>query len=123
MLVRGILYVLVFLIEVMIFAKIRSPKVRQAALLAGSCALYLSWGFWFGAVLLTSIVMNYLLGKWIRQKPIASILWIGILLNLALLERFQVRTRNRDHRSSFITTSVSRISRCLWESRSGPSRR
>jgi alginate O-acetyltransferase complex protein AlgI len=89
MLVRGILYVLVFLIEVMIFAKVRSPRVRQAALLAGSCALYLSWGFWFGTVLLTSIVMNYVLGRWIRRKPIASILWIGILLNLALLSTFK----------------------------------
>jgi alginate O-acetyltransferase complex protein AlgI len=89
MLVRGILYVLVFLIEVMIFAKVRSPKLRQAALLAGSCVLYLSWGFWFGAVLLTSIVMNYFLGRWIRRKPIASVLWTGILLNLVLLSTFK----------------------------------
>jgi len=85
MLVRGILYVLVFLIELVIFAKFRSPKVRQAALLAGSCALYLSWGVWFGAVLLASIVMNYLLGEWIRRRPSAPVLWTGILLNLTLL--------------------------------------
>ena len=71
MFVRGVLYILVFLIELLIFAKFRSPKVRQAALLAGSCALYLSWGVWFGAVLLTSIVMNYLLGEWIRKPPAA----------------------------------------------------
>ena len=87
--VRGILYVLVFLIEVVIFAKFRSPKVRQAGLLAGSCALYLSWGVWFGAVLLASIVMNYLLGEWIRRRPSVSVLWTGVLLNLTLLSTFK----------------------------------
>jgi hypothetical protein len=83
MLARAILYVLIFLIELAIFAKFRSVKVRQACLLAGSCALYLSWGIWFGAVLLASIVMNYLLGAWIRRTPSALILWTGILLVVA----------------------------------------
>ena len=85
MLVRGILYILVFLAVVLVFAKIRSPKVRQSALLAGSFALYLSWGVWFGAVLLASIVMNYLVGDWIRRRPSATALSTGILLNMMLL--------------------------------------
>jgi alginate O-acetyltransferase complex protein AlgI len=89
MLVRGILYILIFLAVVAIFAKFRSPKVRQAALLAASCALYLSWGLWFGAVLLASIVMNYLFGAWIRRHPTATALSTGILLNLALLSVFK----------------------------------
>src|SRR3974390_3160423 len=85
MLVREVLYVSVFLIELAIFAKVRSPKVRQTALLAGSCALYLSWGIGFSAVLLASLVMNYLLGEWVRRKPSVAALWSGILLNLTLL--------------------------------------
>src|SRR5664279_3716582 len=89
MLVRGILYILVFLIVVAIFAKFRSPKVRQFALLAASCAIYLSWGVWFGAVLLASIVMNYLVGEWIRRKLSATALSTGILLNLMLLSAFK----------------------------------
>jgi alginate O-acetyltransferase complex protein AlgI len=89
MLLRGILYVLIFLVVVAIFAKFRSPKVRQSALLAASCALYLSWGFWFGAVLLASILMNYFLGEWVRRKPSASALSTGILLNLMLLSVFK----------------------------------
>src|ERR1035438_6082134 len=89
MLVRAVLYILVFLIELLVFARFRSSKVRQAALLGGSCALYLSWGVWFGAVLLASIVMNYLLGEWIRRQPSAPALSTGILLNLLLLGAFK----------------------------------
>src|ERR1035438_3597002 len=89
MLLRGILYILIFPAVVAIFAKFRSLKVRQAALLAGSCALYLSWGVWFGVVLLASIVMNYLLGEWVRRKPSALALSTGILLNLIVLGTFK----------------------------------
>jgi len=86
---RAILYVLVFLIEAMVLARLRSVKLRQACLLAGSCVLYLSWGIWFGAVLLASIVMNYLLGAWIRRRPTALPLSSGIFLNLLLLGAFK----------------------------------
>jgi alginate O-acetyltransferase complex protein AlgI len=89
MLLRGILYILTFLMAVAIFAKFRSPRVRQVALLAGSGALYLSWGVWFGAVLLASIVMNYFVGEWIRRKLSAVALSSGILLNLVLLGAFK----------------------------------
>src|ERR1022692_1679208 len=89
MLVRGILYILIFLAVVAIFAKFRSPKIRQSALLAASCALYLSWGLWFGAVLLASIVMNYLVGAWIRRQATAPALTTGLVLNLALLSVFK----------------------------------
>ncbi len=89
MLGKAFLYILIFLIELLVFARFRSPKVRQAALLAGSCALYFSWGVGFGAVLVTSIVMNYLLGEWIRKRPAAAALSTGVLLNLALLSAFK----------------------------------
>jgi len=77
------------LLGVVVFAKVRSRSVRQAVLLAGSYALYVTWGVWFAAVLLTSTVMNFLLGRWLRQKPSSLILWTGILLNLALLGSFK----------------------------------
>ncbi len=41
------------------------------------------------AVLVISTAMNFLLGKWLRHKPSASILAAGILLNLALLSVFK----------------------------------
>jgi len=77
------------LLGVVIFAKVRSRRVRQAVLLTGSYALYVNWGVWFAAVLLTSTVMNFLLGRWLRQKPSSPVLWTGILLNLALLGSFK----------------------------------
>jgi alginate O-acetyltransferase complex protein AlgI len=89
MLFRGTLYGLVFLICVGIFAKVRSRAVRQTVLLLASYMLYLSWGVWFGIVLLASTVMNFLLGRWLRRNPSALVLAIGILLNLALLGSFK----------------------------------
>jgi alginate O-acetyltransferase complex protein AlgI len=89
MLFRGILYGLVFLLCVLVFAKVRSRAVRQPVLLIGCYALYLTWGAWFAVVLLTSTVMNFLLGKWLRRNPSWLVLSTGILLNLALLGSFK----------------------------------
>jgi len=89
MLVRSALYGVVFLVCVATFARVRSRGIRQAVLLAGSYVLYLSWGRWFGVVLIASTVMNFLLGQWLRRKPTASVLAIGIGLNLALLGVFK----------------------------------
>ena len=89
MLLRGILYALVFLLCVVVFAKARSRTVRQSVLLIGCYVLYLTWGAWFAVVLLTSTVMNFLLGKWLQRKPSGVALSTGILLNLALLASFK----------------------------------
>jgi D-alanyl-lipoteichoic acid acyltransferase DltB (MBOAT superfamily) len=89
MLLRGILYVLVFLLCLVILAKVRSRAVRQGVLLISCCALYLTWGVWFAAVLLGSTVINFSLGKWLQRKPSGIVLSIGILLNLALLGAFK----------------------------------
>jgi alginate O-acetyltransferase complex protein AlgI len=88
-LLQGILYILVFLAEVAIFASIRSRGVRQAALLVGSYTVYFTWGAWFAAVLFASTVMNYVLGDWLRRKPSWPVLSVGILLNLGLLSSFK----------------------------------
>jgi len=89
MLLQPILYCLLFLLCVVTFAKVRSQVVRQAVLLVASYVLYLTWGLWFAAVLLTSTVMNFLLGQWLRRKPTGAILWTGVVLNLALLSTFK----------------------------------
>jgi len=86
---RAILYSLFFLLNVAVFANVRSRRVRQPILLISSYVLYLSWGAWFSGVLLTSTVMNFLLGKWLRRTPARLILMTGILLNLGLLGIFK----------------------------------
>jgi alginate O-acetyltransferase complex protein AlgI len=88
-LLRGILYSLVFALSVAVFAKVGSRRVRQPILLIGSYVLYLSWGAWFAGVLLTSTVMNFLVGGWLRRQPTRLALTTGILLNLALLGSFK----------------------------------
>jgi alginate O-acetyltransferase complex protein AlgI len=89
MLVRELSYALVFVVCVVTFYRVRSRAIRQSVLLIGCYGLYLTWGIWFAAVLLASTVMNFLLGKWLQRKPSALALWIGILLNLALLGSFK----------------------------------
>ncbi len=70
-------------------AKVRSRPIRRATILIASCALYLTWGVWFAAVLVVSTVMNYLLAAWIRRRPSSVTLSIGIFLNLVLLSIFK----------------------------------
>jgi alginate O-acetyltransferase complex protein AlgI len=80
---------LLFLLCAVVFAKVKSRRVRQSVLLISSYTLYLTWGLWFGAVLLTSTVMNFLMGRWLQRKPSAGVLSIGIVLNLLLLGSFK----------------------------------
>jgi D-alanyl-lipoteichoic acid acyltransferase DltB (MBOAT superfamily) len=89
MLFQAACYVLLFLVCVAMFAKVRSRIVRQAVLLTSSVALYLTWRPWFAAVLLTSIVANFLFGKWLRAKPHSLPLSVGIFFNLVLLAAFK----------------------------------
>ncbi len=86
---RIVLYAVALLIGLGIFAKVRSRGARQAVLLIGSYGLYATWGLWFAAVLLASTVMNFLFGLWLRRKPSALVLWIGIVCNLLLLGSFK----------------------------------
>jgi alginate O-acetyltransferase complex protein AlgI len=89
MLFQGLAYCLLFLLCVAALAKVRSQSVRQAVLLIASYALYLTWGPWFGAVLLTSTVVNFLVGQWLRRRPSGAVLSFGIFLNLILLGTFK----------------------------------
>ena len=84
-----ILYILVFLVCLGVSARVTSRGARQLTLLAGGYALYCSWSFWFTAVLLSSTIANFLLGKWLQRSPGRAALSTGILLNLALLSSFK----------------------------------
>ncbi|MGA2348361.1 MAG: hypothetical protein ABSF93_20290, partial [Candidatus Sulfotelmatobacter sp.] len=57
---QGLAYCLLFLLCVLVLAKVRSRSVRQGVALAASYVLYFTWGPWFAAVLLTSTVLNFL---------------------------------------------------------------
>jgi len=86
---QGILYVLLFLLCVVLLAKIRKRTVRQAILLLASYALYMTWGIWPAAILVVSTGMNFAVGKQLRRNPSGIVLAAGISLNLALLATFK----------------------------------
>jgi len=88
-------YVLLFLVCVVALAKVRSRSVRQTFLLTSSVVLYLTWQPWFGAVLFTSIVINFCFGKWLRRNPHWVPLSLGILFNLSLLSVFKYLPQTR----------------------------
>lgn len=82
-------YVLVFVVCVTVLARVRSRVARQTVMLLASYGLYLTWTRWFAAVLIFSVVMNFLVGAWLRRNPTAARLWTGIVLNLLLLTVFK----------------------------------
>ena len=86
---QSVLYILVFLICVAALAKAHSQTLRQSILLIASFGLYLTWTKWFAAVLFTSAVANFLVGKWLRRTMHWLPLFTGIFLNLALLSAFK----------------------------------
>ena len=86
---QGLAYCLLFLLCVVALTRTRSRSVRQSVLLIASCALYLTWGPWFAAVLLTSTVVNFLVGQWLRRKPSGAVLFLGIFLSLIFLGTFK----------------------------------
>jgi alginate O-acetyltransferase complex protein AlgI len=47
------------------------------------------WGVWFVAVLIVSSLMNYALGYYLRRSPTPKRLWLGLVLNIALLSIFK----------------------------------
>ena len=104
---QGILYGLLFLLCVAVLAKVRARRIRQSVLLVASYVLYVTWGPWFAAVLLTSTILNFLVGDWLRRKPTGAILSLGILLNLALLGFFKYLPEAAGH---FPFSSLQRFS-------------
>ena len=97
---QAILYGVLFPVCLAVCARVHSRPVRQATLLISSYALYLTWGPWLALVLLSSSVMNFLIGEWLRRKPAAVPLATGIILNLALLSAFKYLPEAAVHSSS-----------------------
>src|SRR5438270_5619740 len=89
MLLRASLYIIIFLTSIVVCLKIAEPKLRRTVLLVGSYVLYCTWGKWFAAVLLASTAINFVFGKWVRQKSSGLALPLAILFNLVLLSSFK----------------------------------
>ena len=82
-------YAAAFLICLAVFAKFRSRKLRQAALLIASYVLYVSWSPWFAALLVTSTIVNFLIGRILGRKPSGFMLFCGLGFNVLLLATFK----------------------------------
>jgi alginate O-acetyltransferase complex protein AlgI len=67
----------------------QSTRKREGLYLIASYLFYFSWGRWFVAILLFSSIINYALGNYLRQRPGAARLWLGIGCNLLLLGFFK----------------------------------
>ena len=89
MLFRALLYSLAMVVAVLGLSRLRSARARQLLLLVLSYALYVSWAWWFGLVLLASTLVNFLFGQRLRRKRSALTLWTGIAVNVALLSSFK----------------------------------
>ncbi len=68
---------------------VRPGKWRQVLLLAASYAFYAVFGVSSLAVLLASSLLNFGCGAFIRARPIAGRLWLGIAANVSLLGFFK----------------------------------
>jgi D-alanyl-lipoteichoic acid acyltransferase DltB (MBOAT superfamily) len=69
--------------------RLRSVVARQWLYLVASLTFYFSWASWLIVVLLCSALMNYALGEWLKKNVSALRLWVGIILNVALLSVFK----------------------------------
>ena len=86
---RALEYGVALVVAMLVLARSRSAARRQRILLAVSYLLYVSWGFGFLLVLLTSTIGNFMLGRWLRRTPTAGKLWMGLAFNIALLSAFK----------------------------------
>jgi alginate O-acetyltransferase complex protein AlgI len=67
----------------------RSDRARQRLFLVVSYLLYAIWGWRFLTLLIISSIVNYSLGQFLRRRPSAGRLWLGIAFNLGLLGTFK----------------------------------
>ena len=86
---QALLYVIVLPIIWITIRGLRRVQPRQALLLFTSYLLYAVWGLGFLGLLIFSSIMNFLLGRFIKGRPSAGRLWIGIAANVVLLGIFK----------------------------------
>jgi alginate O-acetyltransferase complex protein AlgI len=68
---------------------LRSIRARQILFLLVSWVFYASWSFWFLGILLGSSFLNFALGSYLRRRPTAGRLWLGVAFNVLLLSFFK----------------------------------
>jgi alginate O-acetyltransferase complex protein AlgI len=66
-----------------------SAHVRQFLLLTASYVFYAMWAQRLLAVLIFSSLMNFALAGYLRRRPTARRVWLGVSANLALLSLFK----------------------------------
>jgi len=86
---QALLYVIVLPVAWLLLWPLKSTRSRQILLLFISYVLYASWGLKFLGLLVCSSVLNYGLGMLLRRKQSVARLWLGIVLNVALLGTFK----------------------------------
>ena len=78
-----------FVVLLLIAIPVRKPFVKQLLMLAASYMFYATWGIGFLAVLIASSLLNFGLGEFLRRRPVAGRLRIGIVANVVLLSSFK----------------------------------
>jgi alginate O-acetyltransferase complex protein AlgI len=73
----------------LLWRSLRSGKQKQLLLLLAGYLFYAGWQTWLVSVLIFSSLMNYILGRYLRRRPSARHLWLGLSFNLALLALFK----------------------------------
>ena len=68
---------------------LRSVKARQSLLLLASYFFYSRWGWGFLSILILSSLLNFSIGSLLHRRLNARYLWLGILVNIALLGFFK----------------------------------
>jgi alginate O-acetyltransferase complex protein AlgI len=86
---QALLYVIVLPVAWLLLWTLKSARSRQSLLLVTSYGLYAGWGLKFLALLICSSFLNYGIGLLLHRKPSVGRLWLGIVLNVALLGTFK----------------------------------
>lgn len=86
---HALLYVIVIPIFWLAIRCFQAARSRQTLLLFISYVLYASWSLGFLGLLVSSSLVNYFLGRWLRARKTAGRLWLGILANVVLLGTFK----------------------------------
>lgn len=84
-----LLYVMVVSVTWLLFLLEKKSGPRQVLMLCISYLLYASWGWKFLGLLILSSLLNYGLGEVLRRKQSVTVLWAGIILNVAVLGAFK----------------------------------
>lgn len=89
MTILSLSYLIFVMLVWLILRLARFPRVWQILLLAASYVFYGMWGLDFLAILITSSLVNFLLGRGLRRNPTTRRLWLAVGANILLLAIFK----------------------------------